>query len=320
MLFASKKLIANDLESGARCVSVPAAHHVDTEARLCAVAKQAREKLAPWAALQLPDGVVPGMLAHELPRQTLKLRPGSRWHKAYLRVGDVDGVCIYLLIGGLDRHGRGVISKEELATFFKEVQKMIDNILGFITTTVVSATLSLSITVPLTLMVGSTADSASPALGGGWPSGEHWYSTWLNSAAMPATHWCELLFFGLSIYKALKAIIFGTMMYSMLTLYTPDTESRVYCLFDNVHTITGICYDGMFALAFLPVGLVFLGARTSPAACVVFALIALAPLLNSLKECCLSGNKVKFLTARAMMSVALHQLRVARHILRPLDA
>ena len=93
----------------------------------------------------------------------------------------------------------------------------------------------------------------------------------------------------------------GVNLYSNFSLYSPDSESRAYALFDNVDAITLVCYNGMFALFWLPFGLVFLCARISPPACIVLAIATIA-FVASLQRS----------MYRMVGSAMLNQLRVAR--------
>ena len=285
----------------------------DTVGNLCALAKLSREKLRPWATMPLPDGLVPGMRAHEIPTAPLKhMTPLTKHGQAFRDVGDIDGVCIYLMFAKLDVAGRGHVEPGELQRFLKEVEEAKENVTGFATMFVVMATLALAITVPLLFWPLITVDAvaktaASPSLGGGWPYDDVFFRNWLLSPAMPVVHWFELIFLGASIFTALKGILLSIQVYAILAVYAPDNESRAYALYDNVETITSICYCSMGSLVLLPVALIFLAARTSPPACIVATIVFLMVMRTF--------RLGSMTTKRVIIAPVLNQLRIAREIL-----
>ena len=285
----------------------------DTVGNLCALARLSREKLLPWATMPLPEGLAPGMRAHEIPTAPLKhITPLTKHGKAFRDVGDIDGVCIYLMFAKLDVAGKGHVEPGELQQFFQEVEVVKENVTGFATMFVIMATLALAITVPLLFWPLSTVDAvaltvASPSLGGGWPYGEEFFRTWLLSPAMPVVHWLELIFLGASVFTALKGILLSIQVYAILAVYAPDSESRAYALYDNVESVTSICYSSMGSLLLLPIALIFLAARTSPPACIVLTVV----LLTMMRMFALGT----MLSKRVIVAPALNQLRIAREIL-----
>lgn len=225
------------------------------------------------------------------------------WFKAYQKVGEHEGCGVLLLVAKLDVCGEGQLEPGEVNACFREVEQMVENVLGYVTTMMIVATLSLAITVPLMLWPHSTSDmSGSPSLGGGWPYGTDFYRSWLNSPALSVVYWLEMLAFSVSISAAVRGTMLGFLFYSNLAIYAPDAESKLYCMLDNVSVSSRMFYACVLSLAFLYIGLVLLAARTTPVGCITLSLgfFFAAP------------RKVTYSLA---IAPALNQLRIARDIL-----
>ena len=102
-------------------------------------------------------------------------------------------------------------------------------------------------------------------------------------------------------------MLVGMCLYNNLTTYAPDTESRVYCLYDNLVTIVNLNWACMGSIFSLLAGLIFMMARASPIACILLTLCLLSvPLLT------LGGAHLN----RALLQApALNQLRLGREII-----
>ena len=123
---------------------------LDTEGRLCALAQHARSQLAPWCSAPLPEGVLPGMRAHEIEWNSgvrELMRPTSPWFKAFNKVGEHEGCGILLLVAKLDPQGTGRLDPKTVAEFFLNVERTAENVLSFATTSMIVCTLVLAIVV-----------------------------------------------------------------------------------------------------------------------------------------------------------------------------
>ena len=309
MLFSANKrrdriaTIGSSRSNSCAAIAVP----LDTEARLCALAQHAREQLAPWVALPLPEGVLPGMRAHELPPQARKIMSmKSEWFKGFEKVGEHEGCGILLLVAKLDPQGTGRLDSKTMQSFFQQVESTAENVLSFATTCMIVCTLVLAIVVPLTVWPISKVDERSPSLGGGWPYGAAWYDDWLYSPAMQVVHWAELLFLAASIFNAFRGTMLGFFVYAAISIYAPDTESKMMVLYDNYKLIATMTYGAMFGLISLLVGLIFLTARCSPVACIMMTAALAAGMKATM------GNKATM--KGTMVATALNQLRLGREI------
>lgn len=298
---------------------------LDSATRLCVLARKARERLREWVAVPLPVGIIPGMMQHELEEvpDLLKkaqsmMSPMSPWFKAYGKVGEHEGCGIILIIARVDPQGTGDISRSELEQLNRNVENRAENVLGFITTIMIVSTLSLAVTVPLIIWPLSTSDGVvdnrpqfSPSLGGGWPGGAEWYAAWLGSPALAVVHWFEIICLSSSIYIAISGTITGMVLYSNMAIYAPDTQSKLFTMYENYASLSGMFYSGFGSIITLYVGLIFLTARVCPLAC----LTLFAMLVMLFQRMFLS--KAMF---TAMFLPALNQLRIAREILHAEDA
>ena len=237
------------------------------------------------------------------------MNPKGRWFKAYHKVGEHEGCGILLLIAKLDPRGSGHLEPEVVHRFFKDIESTAENVLGFATTLMVVSTLSLSVVVPLMLWPHNTASDVhnTASLGGGWPYTGDWISAWLSSNAMPVVGWCESLAFAASVYNSCVGTLIGMTVYTNLAIYAPDSESKMYWLFDNVDMLSRLLYRGMGGLLCLLFGLVYLAARVSPIACLALALGA-AAIVHSFAFDPSFGYSMA-------IAPALNQLRIARDIL-----
>lgn len=124
---------------------------------------------------------------------------------------------------------------------------------------------------------------------------------------MPVVGWCESLAFAASVYNSCVGTLIGMTVYTNLAIYAPDSESKMYWLFDNVDMLSRLLYRGMGGLLCLLFGLVYLAARVSPIACLALALGA-AAIVHSFAFDPSFGYSMA-------IAPALNQLRIARDIL-----
>ena len=308
MLLSAKRrrqVTSGILSFAATAPAVPA----DEVGRLCALAARSRERLAKWTDLPLPEGVLPGMRPDEIPPAGKQIMdPRSKWFQQYHSLGEHEGCGILLMIAKLDPCGKGKIEAAELQKFYQEIDMMVENVLGSTSTVLVVVTLIFAITIPLLVdhTPASFDPSDSPSLGGSWPYGAEWYSSWLNSRALAVLYWLELVSFVGAVFMGVKGMIVGLILYINLTTYAPDTESRVYCLYDNPVTIANLNWACLGSIFSLLAGLIFMMARASPIASILIAVCTLiVPFLT------LSPG-----THRALLQApALNQLRVGREII-----
>ena len=98
---------------------------VDSESRIAMLAHVARERLAEWAAVPLPDGLIAGMRMFEMQRVPNFKAKGNAmmnyvgaWMKAYRKVGEHEGCGTLLLVAKVDLQGTGSVSKSEMQQLF----------------------------------------------------------------------------------------------------------------------------------------------------------------------------------------------------------
>jgi hypothetical protein len=173
--------------------------------------------------------------------------------------------------------------------------------------------------VPLIIWPLSTSDGQvdsqthlSPSLGGGWPGGGDWYAAWLDSRALAVVHWFEILSLSFSIYQAIKGITLGMVLYSNMAIYAPDSESKLYSMYDNYASLSSMFYNGFFGISTLYIGLIFLTARICPVACLMISSSAGYFFYQIFVG-------AKFMRD-GMLCPALNQLRIAREILHAAEA
>ena len=303
--------------------AAPAYVPVDRQTRVCALARTARTKLAEWVATPLPEGLVPGMRAHEL-EQKPELQKAMKdlfmgaWFKAYGKVGEHEGCGIILIIARIDPRGTGEVTESEIQQLWHDVEARAEHVLGYITTIMIVSTLSLAVTVPLMIWPLSTFDGSvdsetykSVSLGGGWPGGTDLYAAWLDSRALAAVHWFETIFLSISIYNAVKGTLVGMVLYSNIAIYAPDSESKLYSMYDNYAMLAFIFYCGFWSMVFLLIGLILLTARVCPLACMCL-FVTFLHIFYQLAGFCVSMTPMM---RDAMLCPALNQLRMAQEIL-----
>lgn len=261
-------------------------------------------------AVPLPNGILPGMRAHELKGLEKGTRaimtPTSKWFRVYHELGEHEGCGIMLMIARLDVRGEGIIEPEELKQLWRDVETHTENVLGFVTTAMVVATLALSVTVPLVLWPHDTPDVEVASLGASWPWLAAWYGSWMKSPALPFVHWVETMVLSASTGVSVFGAISGLVVYSNLAIYATDAESKLYCMYDNYSAFAKVFICGLVGLLSLLLGVILLSARISPVACitlsisfsVIFATVGGAPFQR-----------------RTMVAPALNQLRIAKGIL-----
>ena len=99
-----------------------------------------------------------------------------------------------------------------------------DETLGFLSNCMIISTLTLGISIPLALHEITYLNLESPSLGGETIA---WYENWWDPTAMHAVHIVELIFLSFSIWKCTCGIGHALVLYSTLSIYLPDTESKL---------------------------------------------------------------------------------------------
>ena len=159
--------------------------------RLATEAARVREMLRAWAALDLPNGYWPGQRPKDMPRNFFRLISGKWWTHFQTKLGTTHGVGILMLVARLDTKGTGTLQAAEEAAFIKDADVLVEQLLGFATTSMVIAMLTISIAIPLCVYQLSTVTPdeliAVPSLGGGWLQPPDWYGAWMGSAALHVT-------------------------------------------------------------------------------------------------------------------------------------
>ena len=234
------------------------------------------------------------------------MRPTSKWFCAYHDLGEHEGCGIMLMIAKLDVHGEGIIKPEDLKQLWRDVETHTENVLGFVTTVMVVATLALSVTVPLVLWPHDSPDVEAASLGANWPWLRAWYDSWMKSPALPFVHWAETILLSASIGLSIFGASNGLFIYSNLAIYATDAESKLYCMYDNYSTFAIIFICGLMGLLSLFLGAILLTARISPVACITLS-IAFGLIMTTM-----GGVSTQ---RRMLVAPALNQLRIAKGIL-----
>ena len=210
------------------------------------MAKEAREKLAPWA-----DG------------DDFE-KPAHIFAKNFELLGTHDGVGVWLRIAHLDVKGTGRVTDNEAQAFYEDMDQFVDGILGFLTNCMVISTLVLSISIPLAVFGTSTfaPSSDQSALSdtfAGWAG---------NLRVLHVLHWIDSALLSSSLACATWTLFKSNNCYSSLALYMPDAESKMRMATYYTTTLGHIWFGQVFAIVFLLFALPFLAARVSPAATV----------------------------------------------------
>ena len=234
------------------------------------------------------------------------MKPTSKWFRAYHDLGEHEGCGIMLMIAKLDVHGEGIIKPEDLKQLWRDVETHTENVLGFVTTAMVVATLALSVTVPLVLWPHDSPDVEAASLGANWPWLRAWYDSWMKSPALPFVHWAEAILLSGSIGLSMSAAIRGLIIYSNLAIYATDAESKLYCMYDNYSTFANILVFAGLGLLSLLFGAILITARVSPVACITLS-IAFGRITTTI-------GGTSFMR-QTMVAPALNQLRIAKGIL-----
>ena len=112
-------------------------------------------------------------------------------------------------------------------------------------------------------------------------------------------------------YIAISGTITGMVLYSNMAIYAPDTQSKLFTMYENYASLSAMFYSGFGSIITLYVGLIFLTARVCPLACILLCVMLLMMLHRMFR------SKATF---NAMFLPALNQLRIAREILHAEDA
>jgi len=221
--------------------------------RLCELAKEARAILKPWA---------------KLPAEELDL-----FKKNYDKdLGQHEGTGMLLRMGRLDPKGTGSITPEEEEEFLRNMMTLADECLGFLSNCMIISTLALGIAIPLSLHEITNLDLESPALGGSGDGTVAIYENWFRPNAMHVVHILELLCLSYSIYRASNGILNALCLYSVLSIYLPDAESKLRFLVLRRDRLLVAFTLAVHSLEGLFCALPLCAAKFSPPASIVLAI------------------------------------------------
>ena len=103
-----------------------------------------------------------------------------------------------------------------------------DETLGFLSNCMIISTLTLGISIPLSIHEVTLINLESPTLGGSDEDTLDFYEAWLNRPTiMHAVHIVELILLSYSIWKSSCGILNSLLLYSTLSIYLPDVESKL---------------------------------------------------------------------------------------------
>mmetsp|Transcript_9549 Transcript_9549/g.19056 ORF Transcript_9549/g.19056 Transcript_9549/m.19056 type:complete len:203 (+) Transcript_9549:287-895(+) len=146
------------------------------------------------------------------------------FEKTYDKVlGSHEGVGILLRIARIDGQGTGTISDDEMKRLIASFSVMVDEILGFLSNSMVILTLALAVAVPCILHEVTQVEITSATFGAGDTS---FYSFWVNPSAMHVFHWLECVLLACSIWQAMSGVFLCFILYSSLSLYLPDVYQQ----------------------------------------------------------------------------------------------
>jgi hypothetical protein len=188
----------------------------------------------------------------------------SMFQPSFHEIGEHEGVGVLLVASQLDQlddDGMKVLHADNL----------VENILGFLSTTLVVTSLCLTISVTFMVQGILAFDPTAPSLGG-----EEWYAKWLDKDLMYALHWCESVLLATSIYNAIKGIFLAFGFYCGVSLYMPDMLAKCRFLMASITQLPDVWMYTITSIIFMMLALPFIGARASPVA----ALCSFIPLLG----------------------------------------
>ena len=281
--------------------------------------------LRAWAALDLPNGYWPGQRPKDMPRNFFRLISGKWWTHFQTKLGTTHGVGILMLVARLDTKGTGTLQAAEEAAFIKDADVLVEQLLGFATTSMVIAMLTISIAIPLCVYQLSTVTPdeliAVPSLGGGWLQPPDWYGAWMGSAALHVLYWVEALILAVSISLGGQCILACNFLYMNLSVVFPDTEPKVYFMVDNILTVLDTFLESIGCMQLLLLALPMLAARLSPVAgiCMCYPILTILPVPIPVISFWFAGGNAN-MENRMYCSPAVMQLQLVREILRKADA
>mmetsp|Transcript_26883 Transcript_26883/g.81618 ORF Transcript_26883/g.81618 Transcript_26883/m.81618 type:complete len:288 (-) Transcript_26883:18-881(-) len=217
----------------------------DRNARLCAMAAEAREKLRHWSSQEKTntfDSLYDGVGAHE-------------------------GCGGLLRIAALDPTGSGHLTEAEADRFLWESSQLFEELIHFLNLAALVAALAFTVAVPLAVLNLdglSTFDAIDPSLGGAQSLG--WYKRWRGPRLLHAMHWTGNGLIALSVYASFKAIALCFVMIPSYSFYLPDVESRLRFFMQDHKEIQYVWAYTYGSVALLLLSLPFLAARISPVA------------------------------------------------------
>ena len=251
-------------------------------ARLCAMAAEARELLKQWSSQETT----------------------STFDKLYEGVGAHEGCGGLLRIAALDPTGSGQLTDEEADRFLAESSLLFEEMIHFLNLAALVAALAFTVAIPLAVLNLdglSPFDAIDPSLGGA--QSLDWYKRWRGPRLLHAMHWTGNGLIALSVYASFKAIALCFVMIPSYSFYLPDVESRLRFFMQDHKEIQYVWAYTYGSVALLLLSLPFLAARISPVA----SMCALIPAASA------------FTVFRHLLSRADHmanfQLDIARRLL-----
>ncbi|GMI45982.1 hypothetical protein TrCOL_g5826 [Triparma columacea] len=222
--------------------------------RLCGLAKEARALLKPWAQMQED-----------------KL---SLYEPIYNKsLGQHEGVGMLLRMGRLDTKNTGSITPEEEREFLRNMLSLADETLGFLSNCMIISTLTLGISIPLSIHEVTLINLESPTLGGSDEDTLDFYEAWLNRPTiMHAVHIVELILLSYSIWKSSCGILNSLLLYSTLSIYLPDVESKLRFMVLRRDMLLVAFELGLHALISFLCALPLCAAKFSPPASIILCL------------------------------------------------
>ena len=256
----------------------------DRNARLCAMAAEAREKLRPWASQEKTSTFDP------------------LYEK---KVGAHEGCGGLLRIAALDSTGSGQLTDAEADRFLAESGLLFEEMIHFLNLAALVAALAFTVAIPLAVLNLdglSTFDAIDSSLGGA--QSPAWYKLWHGPRALHAMHWVGNILSALSIYASFKAIAMCFVMIPSYSFYLPDVESRLRFFMQDHEKIQNVWVYTYWSVGLLLLSLPFLAARISPVA----STCALIPAVSAF-------SVFRYLLTERADPMANFQLDIARRLL-----
>ena len=157
------------------------------------------------------------------------------------------------------------------AEFLNQIMNLADETLGFLSNSMVISTLVCAIGIPLAIHEITIPPFDSPALGGTEDESFKFYEKWKNPTIMHILHLLELISLAGCIYKSASGPIHSFLLYSTLSIYLPDPESKLRFLVLRRDQLLVSFSQAANAFLFLLLALPFAAAKFSPPASIIMA-------------------------------------------------